>query len=199
MYRKQLYFTGVILIVVGLFVSTKIKNSVNESSASDVYEVESLNNDETNRGELIENNEQTEKIVVDVKGAVKNTGVYEFNDGKRIYDLIKKAGGFLDDADETKVNLAQKLQDEMIIIVPEKGEINDEVTPLQNANDNTVQINYATKEELETLPGIGPSKAQAIIDYREEQGMFKTNEDLLEISGIGEKTLENIEQYIQIP
>jgi len=199
MYRKQLYFTGVILIVVGLFVSTKIKNSVNESSASDVYEVESLNNDETNRGELIENNEQTEKIVVDVKGAVKNPGVYEFNDGKRIYDLIKKAGGFLDDADETKVNLAQKLQDEMIIIVPEKGEINDEVTPLQNANDNTVQINYATKEELETLPGIGPSKAQAIIDYREEQGMFKTNEDLLEISGIGEKTLENIEQYIQIP
>lgn len=137
-------------------------------------------------------------IYVDIKGAVNNPGVFEATPGERVNDMIQRAGGFTNEADQTQVNLAQKVHDEMSIIVPTTGDV------IENASNNEigsekVHLNSASKEEIETLSGIGPSKAEAIIAYREENGLFQSLEDLLNVSGIGEKTIEQLQDSIQVP
>lgn len=142
-------------------------------------------------------------VIVDVKGAVSTPGLYETKEGDRVLDAIALAGGLLEIADEKQINLAQKVFDEMVIYVPEKGE-SDEGFPsimggsADGRSDGKVNINRADSSELETLPGIGPAKAQAIVDYREQQGPFKKVEDIQNVSGIGEKTFEKLEDSISV-
>lgn len=146
---------------------------------------------------------------VDIKGEVLRPGVYEFSCESRMQDVIKKAGGFTEEADETKINLAQKITDQMQIIVPnlhskqeggvtegnsEKGNLSN-TTP-SNLKQGTVNINTATLEELQTIKGIGKKKAEAILQYRKEHGAFRTKEDLLQVKGIGKKALEAIESQV---
>ena len=146
---------------------------------------------------------------VDIKGEVLRPGVYEFSCESRIQEVIKKAGGFTEEADETKINLAQKITDQMQIIVPnlhskqeggvtegnsEKG--NSSNTTPSNLKQGTVNINTATLEELQTIKGIGKKKAEAILQYRKEHGAFRTKEDLLQVKGIGKKALEAIESQV---
>lgn len=143
-------------------------------------------------------------LFIDIKGAIKQPAVYQMNDGDRVIDVISRAGGFTKQADETAINLAQKLQDEMVIIVPKEGESLVEsavsTTDVVNEDDgNKVKVNEATIEELETLNGIGPAKAQAIMAYRDEHGPFQTVEDILEVSGIGEKTLDHFKDDLIVP
>ncbi|WP_017755854.1 helix-hairpin-helix domain-containing protein [Calidifontibacillus oryziterrae] len=138
-------------------------------------------------------------IIVDVKGAVLQPNVYELLEGSRVLDAINMAGGFAADADQTKINLAARLQDEMVIYVPKIGENIDVKVNLNGQNDhNKININTATVEELQRLQGIGPSKAESIITYREEHGRFQTINDLLNVSGIGEKSLEKIVDEITV-
>ena len=146
---------------------------------------------------------------VDIKGEVLRPGVYEFSCESRMQEVIKKAGGFTEEADETKINLAQKISDQMQIIVPnvqskqeggvteensEKG--NSSNTSPSNSKQGTVNINTATLEELQTIKGIGKKKAEAILQYRKEHGAFRTKEDLLQVKGIGKKALEAIESQV---
>ena len=146
---------------------------------------------------------------VDIKGEVLQPGVYEFSCVSRIQEVIKKAGGFTEEADETKINLAQKITDQMQMIVPnlhskqeggvtegnsEKGNLSN-TTP-SNSKQGTVNINTATLEELQTIKGIGKKKAEAILQYRKEHGSFRTKEDLLQVKGIGKKALEAIESQV---
>ena len=146
---------------------------------------------------------------VDIKGEVLRPGVYEFSCESRMQEVIKKAGGFTEEADETKINLAQKITDQMQMIVPnlhskqeggvtegnsEKG--NSSNTTLSNLKQGTVNINTATLEELQTIKGIGKKKAEAILQYRKEHGAFRTKEDLLQVKGIGKKALEAIESQV---
>ena len=146
---------------------------------------------------------------VDIKGEVLRSGVYEFSCESRIQEVIKKAGGFTEEADETKINLAQKITDQMQMIVPnvnskqeggvtegnsEKG--NSSNTTPSNSKQGTVNINTATLEELQTIKGIGKKKAEAILQYRKEHGAFRTKEDLLQVKGIGKKALEAIESQV---
>lgn len=146
---------------------------------------------------------------VDIKGEVLRPGVYEFSCESRMQEVIKKAGGFTEEADETKINLAQKIIDQMQIIVPnlhskqeggvtegnsEKGNLSN--TTLSNSKQGTVNINTATLEELQTIKGIGKKKAEAILQYRKEHGAFRTKEDLLQVKGIGKKALEAIESQV---
>ena len=146
---------------------------------------------------------------VDIKGEVLRPGVYEFSCESRIQEVIKKAGGFTEEADETKINLAQKITDQMQMIVPnvqskqeggvtdgnyEKGNSSNMI--LSNAKQGKVNINTATLEELQTIKGIGKKKAEAILQYRKEHGPFRTKEDLLEVKGIGKKPLEAIESQV---
>lgn len=160
--------------------------------------------------DLAENGEPTEeqidssgKVVIDIKGEVHYPGVYEIDLSARVTDVIRMAGGFTENADQLQINLAQKVQDEMVIFVPKLGE-EAPITQLTSIHtggdgDNMVRINQASLEEIVSLQGIGPAKAQSILDYREENGPFKQIEDLLEVNGIGEKTLENIRDNILIP
>ena len=151
----------------------------------------------------------SQNCYVDIKGEVLRPGVYEFSCESRIQEVIKKAGGFTEDADETKINLAQKISDQMQIIVPnlhskqeggvaegnsEKG--NSSNTTPSNSKQGTVNINTATLEELQTIKGIGKKKAEAILQYRKEHGAFRTKEDLLQVKGIGKKALEAIESQV---
>ena len=146
---------------------------------------------------------------VDIKGEVLHPGVYQFSCESRMQEVIKKAGGFTEEADETKINLAQKITDQMQMIVPnlhskqeggvtegnsEKGNMSN-TTP-SNSKQGTVNINTATLEELQTIKGIGKKKAEAILQYRKEHGAFRTKEDLLQVKGIGKKALEAIESQV---
>ena len=146
---------------------------------------------------------------VDIKGEVLRPGVYEFSCESRMQEVIKKAGGFTEEADETKINLAQKITDQMQIIVPnvhskqedgltegnsEKGSSTN--TSVSNSKQGTININTATLEELQTIKGIGKKKAEAILQYRKEHGAFRKKEDLLQVKGIGKKALEAIESQV---
>lgn len=146
---------------------------------------------------------------VDIKGEVLRPGVYEFSCESRIQEVIKKAGGFTEEADETKINLAQKISDQMQIIIPnlhskQEGGVTAENTGKENSSNMTpsnakqekVNINTATLEELQTIKGIGKKKAEAILQYRKEHGVFRTKEDLLQVKGIGKKALEAIESQV---
>jgi len=151
--------------------------------------------------------ELPEKIMVDVKGQIKRPGVYQANTGERVIDVISRAGGLTDKADQGMVNFAEHVKDEMIIYIPAKGEegLSSPITSSGNPsssvgsqNEAKININKADETELQNLPGIGPAKAAAIIEYRNTSGPFKTVEDLKNISGIGDKTFEKLKDLIAI-
>ncbi|MBF0706481.1 helix-hairpin-helix domain-containing protein [Alkalihalobacillus hwajinpoensis] len=138
-------------------------------------------------------------VLVDVKGAVVAPGVYEINSNGRVKDVIKKAGGFLEDADQVQLNLASKVVDEMVIYVPIVGEVtSSSVSEKPSVESQLVSINSADLNELQELPGIGPAKAEAIVQFREDNGGFTAIEELMNISGIGEKTFEKLKDLITV-
>jgi competence protein ComEA len=152
---------------------------------------------------------EPEIIKVDVKGAVKSPGIFTAQSGDRVIDLISAAGSFTEKADTDKVNFAQVVEDQMVIYVPEIGEEDkgnlenmqvgtsgDAVT--NGASGGLVNLNTATQEDLQTLTGIGPSKANAILEYRETEGNFKEVDELKKVPGIGDKTFERLRDSISV-
>ncbi|MGD8188987.1 helix-hairpin-helix domain-containing protein [Brevibacillus ginsengisoli] len=163
--------------------------------------------------------EQPRKLLyIDLKGSVKHPGVYPFEPNERVHDLIQKAGGLLPDADQNRINLAQSLTDGMVIWVPSKTDQapniasnypfsqtspqtthpeTNQLAPTSQSNER-VNINTASIEQLKTLPGIGETRAKAIISYRESKGEFRSIEQLQEIQGIGEKLFAKIKDKISL-
>ncbi|MGG0250976.1 helix-hairpin-helix domain-containing protein [Peribacillus frigoritolerans] len=152
---------------------------------------------------------EPEIIKVDVKGAVKSPGIFTAQAGDRVIDLISAAGSFTEKADTDKVNFAQIIEDQMVIYVPEIGE--EDKGNLENIQVGTsgdavtkgtsgglVNLNTATQEDLQTLTGIGPSKANAILEYRETIGKFKEVDELKQVTGIGDKTFERLRDSISV-
>lgn len=134
-------------------------------------------------------------LVVNIKGAVKNPGIYEFPLNSRINDALLKAEP-LENADLLPLNLAMFLEDEQDIFVPfiDEKEQGDQ----DSDGDNIISINKASAKDLELVPGIGPVMAENIIEYRKSVIRFQNIEDLLNVSGIGEKTLEKMRPYIKL-
>lgn len=143
---------------------------------------------------------EDERILVDVKGEVKMPGVYTAEKDERVIDMIQRAGGLTDKADPAQVNFAQRLEDEMVIYIPETGAGGGQlaVNAAGPKEDGKININKADAQGLQEIPGIGPAKAAAIIEYREKNGPFKEPAQLKEISGIGEKTFEKLESSITV-
>lgn len=143
---------------------------------------------------------EQEEIWVDLKGAVNRPGVYKVAAGTRVFEVLELAGGTSEDADTQALNLAAVLQDGMVLRVPRAGEVPPgELVALPGTNDGRVNLNRATAEELDSkLPGIGPAKARAIVADREENGPFKSVDELVRVNGIGEKTLENIRDLVTV-
>lgn len=189
---KAAVIGGVLLILVGVggFFSKK------EESVEETTVVETTM--------LVEKTEvstaQEAVIFVDIKGAVKNPGVYQMKVGDRVKDALEAAGGLTAEADSQKVNLAQRVEDQMVIVVPKVGEEAEEIpagaTSKEEAKEGKVNINTATVEELKTLKGVGEKKAEAIIEYRKKNGSFQTKEDLMKVRGIGKKLFESFQERI---
>ncbi len=166
----------------------------------------------------------TELYKVDIKGEVLNPGIYTLESSARVVDVIEKAGGLTTNANTTVINLSKKISDEMVIIIYSNAQVKDFektkelektvqeqcIKPSENSVKNDacitsdkpqqgkISINAATLEELETLPGIGESKAQDIINYRTTNGKFATIEDIKKVTGIGENLYAKIKDYITL-
>ncbi|WP_214765462.1 MULTISPECIES: helix-hairpin-helix domain-containing protein [unclassified Exiguobacterium] len=139
------------------------------------------------------------KIMVDVKGAVKRPGPYSFKLGDRIKDAVVRAE-LTQAADVTEMNLAARLIDGQEVIVPTKEKVKltqpKEEVPQADVPTGLLDLNAATEQQLLEIPGIGPAKANAILAYREEKGGFARYEDLGEVKGFGDKTLETLRAYL---
>lgn len=149
-----------------------------------------------------------QKIVVDIKGAVKKPSTYEMKSDDRMKQLLDRAEP-LNTADLSRINLAEKLTDQKMIYIPTKSETeksstshtsqqNNTTTSTTASNNISVNLNTADEKELTQIPGIGPSKAQTIIKYREENGPFSSVENLKDVKGIGEKTFEKLKVYLTV-
>jgi len=192
--KKWLGLVAIIVTVLFLFFWKTNQHTERSVIATDV---QAKDVEKKSKPKILDAKEQ-KKILIDMKGAVVKEGVYEMKEGDRFKDAVEKAGGFLPEADIKKVNLAQIVQDQMILYVPNKNEqVQDLAT--SSKGEGKVQINAASKEQLEKITGIGSRKAESILKYREEHGPFQKIEDLLEIDGIGVKSLEKIKDQIIIP
>ncbi|MBS5335687.1 MAG: helix-hairpin-helix domain-containing protein [Anaerovoracaceae bacterium] len=138
-------------------------------------------------------------IYVDISGCVKNPGVYKVEPGTRIFQVIERAGGLTDGADTESVNRAEEVADGQKIVIRHMEASSEEESIINSdKSSGKVNINTADMSELQSVPGIGPATAQKIIEYREHNGKFKSVEDILNVSGIGDKTLENMRPYITV-
>jgi competence protein ComEA len=147
----------------------------------------------------------TEKpIVVHITGAVPRPGVYALAQGSRVQDAISAAGGFLAEAEKTGINLARMLEDGEQLEIPYlegSSPVILEAPPAMTeapSSADLININFASQAELESLPGIGPTTAQKIILYREQNGSFLTTEDIINVPGIGPGTYERIKDLITV-
>lgn len=198
----------IISIFLILFYSQKEKqNEVYDS----FFEIDNIENatslEDTNISNTIENQNNTEKIKVYIIGEVNNPGVKEVADGARIEDVIILAGGLTEFANISKVNLAYKLEDGQKIYIPNVNEKLEEYITEENEEGiveksnkylGKININTADIEKLCELPGVGESLASRIIQYREENGKFKSKDDLKNVSGIGEKKFDSLREYIVV-
>ncbi len=188
------------------------------SSTEDSINAESSKNEAGDSSDLPENqNEQSDnrptgKIVVYVCGEVRNPSVVELPEGSRVYEAIAEAGGMTPEADDDYVNLAGELTDGVKLYIPSEDEVQSlsdkdsvmtfDTSILEESSESSknteVNINTASKEELMTLPGVGESKAEAIIKYREQNGAFDIIDDIMCISGIKEGLFNKIKDRIRV-
>ena len=134
------------------------------------------------------------KICAYVVGEINSTGIFEVEDGTRVYQIIEMAGGTTEDADISRINLAKIVVDEEKINVPAKVVLEES----EESNSKMVNINSASVEKLSSLNGIGKSTAEKIVKYREENGYFNTIEEIMNVSGIGESKFNSIKDNIEV-
>ena len=175
----------VLLIVAMLFDLTACKAKQNATFDLDAKDTQE---------ETKSSKEANTDIYVYVCGAVEREGVYRLPAGSRIYEAVEMAGGFREDAATAEVNQAEVLQDEARVYVPTFAE----VVAGEAENDGKINLNKATKEELMTLPGVGASRAESIIQYRNENGGFKSIDEIMLISGIKDGLFEKIKDLIKV-
>lgn len=159
-------------------------------------------------GNTVEEDARPKVMYTDIKGSVKEPGIYSFSSEERVYDVLKRAGGLLEEADSDRINFSAKIEDQQVLYIPAVSEeppehLNQSASPegkqsTADTEPSKININTASPSELQQIPGIGSVKAQEIIRFREENGSFQKVEDLQEISGIGEKTVEKLKNFVTI-
>lgn len=176
-----------ILFIIGYFVSRP-----KQVSTDDIFVEKPSSTQKSSKSD-------SDTIQVCISGEVKKPGLYSFNEGSRVKDVIDKAGGFLQDADYSRVNLAKKLKDEDQIIIDKINQNvqTNNVTGSSNT-DEKINVNTATLEQLDSVKGIGTVTAKKIIDYRQKNGNFKSIEDLKKVGRIGDKTIEKLKDKIDV-
>ncbi len=208
--KKILVIVGIIVLVFFLIYYVSTDNS-NENTIENLI---STQNEESDLEYIVTNDVQKKgekEIAVHIVGEVKRQGIVYVEEGSRVADVIKKAGGETKESDLSKVNLAYIVKDGEKIYIPNKNEKIDEYITKNNGNtfietnhssttskEEKININTANLTELDSLPGIGPAIAQKIIDYREENGKFKKIEDLQNVKGIGDAKFEEVKDNITV-
>lgn len=200
--QKLVLIAAILLIAVGIFYNF-LKEDKEEISYENII-VQDVENVVSNE-EIVE---EKEYIKIHIAGQVKIPGIIELEYGARISDAIEKAGGLTEFASLKNVNLAYKLEDGQKLYIPTTEEDVESVIMengeniIQNTNlfgkSKMININKANESELEEIPGVGPSMASKIVNYRKENGEFKSIEDLKNISGIGEKKFDAMREYISV-
>ena len=216
MNKKKIFVFAIILLICPtiLLVKDKLNSKddiyvlTEESTVSD----ENKNNDKKEKIEDEKENISNKEITVYVSGEVNKSGVVTLKEGDRLAVAVEKLGGTTKKADLNNINLAIRVKDEEHYIIPKIGEAKQEdlkdvnnTKDIENAeikNENTakdsskININTATLEELDKLPGVGEATANKIISHREENGQFKNIEDIKNVNGIGYKKFENMKELI---
>lgn len=198
--NKKIIITIISVLVIVLLIVINL-NSEGEEVIIESIETDTVVNQEP---------KVVNKIMVHIIGCVNNPGVIEIQEDARIIDVIGEAGGLTAEADISKVNLAYKVKDAQKIYIPSIYD-DDEIEYITTENGSNViienrgeeanavvNINSATQTELETLPGIGPSTALKIVNYREKNGKFKSIEDIKQVPGIGDAKFEGIKDMLEV-
>jgi competence protein ComEA len=194
--RREQYLAillAVMVLVTGMLLSSKsFKNAdLSEIVLNESMEAPSSQPDEQN------------KIKVHVIGGVNISGVYELPEGSRVIDAVQAAGGLTEDADLNSTNLAAPLNDGQqvkVFVLNEHNSVSNGLilSSYVSPGDGKINLNTATKEQLEKLTGIGPVLAGKIIEYRESKGSFKTISELKNVSGIGDKKFDQIKDEVVV-
>lgn len=191
--RKYIYIITIIIFIIFCIMVIIRKRELKDNNVN--YKV--------NKEDIIVNNDkindEEEYIYVDIKGEVINPNVYKIQKGLRVIDVINLAGGLTEESDTSNINLSKIVTDEMVIVIKSKN--NEEVYIDSdvdiNNNNQLIDINTCTIDELLTLPGIGESKANNIIEYR-KKNKFNTINDIMNVSGISESLFNKIKEYIKV-
>lgn len=191
--RKYIYIITIIIFIIFCIMVIIRKRELKDNNIN--YTV---NKEEDIINKDNEDNEE-EYIYVDIKGEVINPNVYKIQKGLRVIDVINLAGGLTEESDTSNINLSKIVTDEMVIVIKSKN--NEEVYIDSdvdiNNNNQLIDINTCTIDELLTLPGIGKSKANNIIEYR-KKNKFNTINDIMNVSGISESLFNKIKEYIKV-
>ena len=202
--RKDKIIMGLIIVIVALFANNYVKNNKDDLLNSEISLLDTSSDALSPADE--DKNVEINEMKVYISGEISKEGVYEFEDGDRLDDLIKKAGGLTENANAKDLNLAMKLEDEMKIYIPSIYEISSDDTadtiPIitsdsKDSSKDKININKASKEELMTLPNIGDKRADSILEYR-ESNKFETIEDIKNVNGIGEKFYQSLKDLITV-
>lgn len=203
--REQIIILAIAFIVVSIFgYKFFIKDKINEINESPIAGIKSqdIQLEHVISTDDIENLEEDKTIMVHISGQVYNSGLLELKIGDRINDAVELSGGLKEDADIDRINLSKKVQDEEKIYIPKIGEdleqikIIEEISDSQNSNSK-IDINNCTEELLISLPGIGKATADKIIKYRQEF-KFEKIEDIMNVSGIGDKKFQALKDLITV-
>lgn len=201
--KKKIIGSVVILLLFSVFAAVGYFRSkpVQNVKTEDVFK-EEKNTEGLGKSNAVKN--MSGKITVYINGEVNKPGVYTLKSDSRIQELVRVSGGFKSDADTLKVNLAEKLKDEDYIYIEKIQNSNntagqsDSSSSSSSKDDKKININKASKEELENIPGVGEVTAQKIIDYRESEGGFSSVEDIKNVDRIGDKSFEKMKDKIDI-
>lgn len=206
--KKATLIVSVVIVFILSFV--RLYEQKREEEKGIVLEGQVTKEPEANNSFAGDNNFPSEQAPIAtircyICGKVKEPEVYSLPEGSRVIDFVEAAGGFLEDAAKEYVNLAGMVNDGDKIYIPSLEEVTEQDIPVgsigggtigESASNSKVNINTADVSGLMTLPGIGESKAKAIVKYRKDHGKYTDAKDLLNVSGIGESTFENIKEYI---
>ena len=196
--KKQIILLGIVVLI--LLGCTACKSTSYLEKQSDLSS-EDTSEDTTDSADTTEETEKKTEIYVQISGAVADPGVYTFPADSRVYELIEAAGGLLPEAYDVTLNQAERLSDGQKIHVYTKEEAAEGLAPTEESSstsDGKVNINTASTEELTSLKGIGQTRAESIVAYRQEHGAFAAVEDLKAVSGIGDATYQKIADAITV-
>ena len=218
-YKKIGLISVLVIVIISALIIYNISgfNELNKNNNESIFiDEENIDNEEDfQKSSHVGDNKETDgntnnrlqskTIIVEIKGQVIKPDVYTLDENAIINDLINLAGGVTENADLSSINRAKKLQNHEMIYIADKNQSNNSQESVKSSGEasssvsqSLVDINTATVEQLKTLNGIGDSKAESIIEYREQNGGFKSVEEIKNVTGIGEKMFEKIKDKITI-